>query len=314
MYKDILEDVIGIPSPSGRENKFVDYIYSKLNTGNASISVDDLKNIVIEFNNHAFYTVSFVTHIDQVAFVITNILDYKARFISLSRSKDEELLNQMVLFPKGESGIIKKDDSLYVDISGAKSIKVGDFFTFYPHYIAQNDYVFGTGLDNKMACALMLDNIESLSEYSNINIRCIFSTQEEVGARGIKKISNDGEGLIVNIDATPCRDCYKNTSVEMGNGAAIKVCDSGNIIDSEMVNLITSIATENETLYQLEIIDRGSTDLAGFENRQQYSNMISLGIPCSYGHNLIEKMNFNDVDAVNVLIKGICNHYSLLRV
>ena len=312
MYKEILYEIIDLQIPTGREKKFFDYIQEKTFELDVVTKIDRKKNCFVEFNHNAANTVVFITHIDQISFVVFKIEKHKARFISLSRSREEEIINQMVIFPKGEVGIIKKDDSFYVDISGAENISVGDFFCFLPRCIFQGDYILGTGLDNKLACSLLVSKFDYFKKNKYFNIVCLFSSQEEVGARGIYNFAPKNTDIIINIDVTPSNLCYKNTSVNMGAGAAIKVCDSGTIVDEKMVKSLVEISGLNEVEYQLEIIDRGSTDLVGIERKECLAHVASISIPCDYGHNSIEKMHKKDVESVSRMIDGICENGDIL--
>lgn len=305
-----IEKMISIPTPSGRECKVYEYISKCGLEYGADCIIDKKGNAIIMFEHNVDFTVTFLAHVDQIAFVITKIEGDKARFISLSRIQEENLLGCILVFPSGEFGVVQKDDSIYVDISGACNVSVGDFIVYYPQFKMQEKYMYGTALDNKVACSLLIDLFNNFSKYTNINVKCIFTVQEEVGARGVSNVdTNDKNGIVIALDVTPSTNCYKKTSVIMGEGVAIKVCDAGNIINKDIVELLLDIAERNGIKAQLEIIDRGGTDAASLDRKRRECEVAAISIPCDYGHSPCEKICINDVEAMEKIIVNICGYY-----
>lgn len=97
------------------------------------------------------------------------------------------------VFAKEEKAELKglKLDSCYVDIGAAdqeaakKLVQVGDTAVYDTPAIRNGDKVISPYLDNRIACAVLLDVLARLEDCPN-DLYLVFSVQEEVGLRGAK--------------------------------------------------------------------------------------------------------------------------------
>lgn len=310
MNLEVIEDLVNIPSPSGREKDAINYLIERVKEINLDYYIDLKGNLIIGADNKKDFTLTFLSHIDEIAFVVTKICDYKVFFICLSKIDESVQIGQRVLFINGEIGVICKREDIFIDVSGTKGIEVGMFAVFYPFWKRQADYVFANGLDNKVGCGIIYNLLGKLSSYRNININCVFTVQEEVGARGAYLMADyKNSDVIIAVDATAITECYTNTSVGIGEGTAIKICDAGNIISNRMVEKLQKIAKDYKSHTQLEVVNRGSTDIRSVEELRKRSELAVVSVPCKYGHSACEMMKISDINDTYSFLVSICDYY-----
>ena len=142
----------------------------------------------------------------------------------------------------------------------------------------------------------------------------VFTVQEEVGLRGAISsahlIDPDfGFGLDVTIaydlpGAQPHEQVTK-----LGQGAAIKVMDSGVISDYRMVKYLRELATEKNIAWQTEVLTGGGTDTAGIQRYGKKGAIAgAISIPLRNMHSVIEMANKKDIRAtIDLLREGLLN-------
>jgi endoglucanase len=92
--------------------------------------------------------------------------------------------------------------------------------------------------------------------------------------------------------------------VGLGKGTAIKVKDTGMIAHARLVRLMKQRAEEANIPYQLEILNRGSTDARAMQIANAGSIAGCISIPCRYAHSQSETVDAADVTAsINLLVE-----------
>lgn len=309
MDYNVLRELVMIPSPSGEEEELGNYIIGvSKKLPSIHIKSDKRGNIYIS-NSQDMKSLDYVflVHMDQISITVVHIDDRKADFVTIPRTKEESLVNQMVVFENGEIGIIKKNsEKTFVDICGSEGITIGMSAVLKPQYHLQGDYVYGTALDNKVGCMLGINLINRLHLFKK-KICIVFTTQEEFDARGSSIVTNFVDSkIIIGIDVTNARDCYENTSVEIGKGVAIKQRDSGILVQKSIVNKLMTIANKRNIKSQIEVIDRGSTDVKWLDLLNGNISFAALSIPCKYGHTSCEIVHRIDLEETFKLLIAIC--------
>lgn len=157
------------------------------------------------------------------------------------------------VFAKEEKAELKglKLDSCYVDIGAAdqeaakKLVQVGDTAVYDTPAIRNGDKVISPYLDNRIACAVLLDVLARLEDCPN-DLYLVFSVQEEVGLRGAKTAAwaiDPDYALAVDVtdvDDTPGSE--RCGTVQLGKGAAIKVMDSSVICHPAVISALEEAA------------------------------------------------------------------------
>ncbi len=89
----------------------------------------------------------------------------------------------------------------------------------------------------------------------------------------------------------------------LGEGAAIKLKDSSVITNPKVHKRLRTVAETSDIPYQLEILPRGGTDTAGFQNTAGAKPVGAISVPTRYLHTPTEVANADDVSAaVDLLV------------
>ena len=99
-------------------------------------------------------------------------------------------------------------------------------------------------------------------------------------------------------------------AVKLGEGPAVKVQDRGMIAHPKVRRLLTERAEAAGIPYQLEVLERGTTDAAAMQLARSGVPAGCLSIPCRYIHSPSEMVDERDVEngvrlLLEVLQKGL---------
>ena len=113
--------------------------------------------------------------------------------------------------------------------------------------------------------------------------------------------------VAIAVDVTPTGDYpeAKPKSVSLGKGAAIKVLDSGMISHPGVKDWMVATAEERDITYQLEVLDRGTTDARAIQTSRAGVPSGCLSIPTRYVHTQSEMVDMDDVDACVALMTAL---------
>ena len=143
----------------------------------------------------------------------------------------------------------------------------------------------------------------------------VFSVQEEVGTRGAQTAANAlnvDVGIALDVTLTGDTPEAETMAVDLGGGPAIKVKDSGMISHAGLVRQMRSRAEENNIPYQMEVLERGSTDARSIQIAGAGSAAGCLSIPCRYVHTQSEIVDAADVEnSVQLLVEMLTNPINL---
>jgi endoglucanase len=139
-------------------------------------------------------------------------------------------------------------------------------------------------------------------------IAFVFTVQEEVGLRGAGVSAYGVEpdlGIAVDVTATGDTPKGLKMAVSLGGGPAVKVRDGGMLADPRIKNLLVKRAQEAKLPYQLEVLERGTTDAASMQIARGGVPAGCVSIPCRYIHTPSETVDFRDVQAAVKLLAGL---------
>ena len=222
------------------------------------------------------------------------------------------------MFAKEEKAELKglKLDSCYVDIGAddqdaAKAqVQVGDTAVYDTPTICNGNKVISPYLDNRIACAVLLDVLARLKDCPN-DLYLVFSVQEEVGLRGAKTAAwaiDPDYALAVDVtdvDDTPGSE--RCGTVQLGKGAAIKVMDSSVICHPVMVSALEEAAKAGNIPVQKDIMRAGGTDAGAIHTTRLGVLTGGVSIPCRYIHTPVEMADLNDAKhCADLLLAFVC--------
>jgi len=320
---EILKELTAAHGPSGNEESIREVIRNMVRPLADEVSVDVMGNLIAHKKGSG-PKVMFSAHMDSVGLVVTHI--EKEGFLRVGRIgyiPPEAVIATPVRFKNGVCGVLAKEekaelaklklDECYIDI-GAKDadeakgmVQVGDTAVYATSTTKIGCKVFSPYLDDRIACAVLLQVMERLESWSN-DLYFVFSVQEEVGTRGAKTASYTiapDYGLAVDVtdvDDTP--GSSKSGTVHLGGGAAIKVMDRSVISHPEVVDHLERVAKVLELETQRDILRAGGTDAGVIQLSRGGVLTGGVSIPCRYVHSPQEMADLNDAESCVKLLAG----------
>lgn len=322
---ELIKNLTEIYGPSGREEKIRFLIKSEVKKFCKDIKTDVLGNLIAHIpprNKKNTKKLMFCAHMDEIGLIIKHI-DNKGflRFASVGGIFPEKILHHRVIFENGTIGVIGVEtkpetpkppglDNFYIDIGARdkkeaeKLIKIGDIASFYQETEIINNKIISKALDDRIGCYCLIQTMSKIKNNKH-DLYFVFSTQEEVGLRGARTSAfgiNPDYAIAVDVTGTGDTPESPRMAVEIGKGVAIKVMDSAFITNPFIKDKLVSYARRFKIPYQLEILERGTTDAAIIQVIREGVLSGVLSIPTRYIHSPNELCDINDVNAtINLL-------------
>ena len=329
--KETIKKLVETFGPSGYEKDIRDLIRQKIEkdslaTGKGDeVRVDAMGNlIVLKKGAGGGRKVMLAAHMDEIGVVVTHV-DEKGflRFGRVGGICPHTLLGGRVRFADGTVGVIGVEklenhskvpglDKLFIDV-GAKDkagcpMRVGDVAGFIRPFVDMGDRLVAKAMDDRIGCAVLLQVLRDLKETPH-DVHFVFTVQEEVGLRGATTSGYSvAPDLALAVDVTGTGDTPEahTLAISLGNGAAIKVKDGGMLAHPGVKNWLIETAEANEVPYQLEVLERGSTDARAIQTLRAGVPAGCVSIPCRYVHTPSEMVDYNDVtNAVRLLVAAL---------
>jgi endoglucanase len=256
-----------------------------------------------------------VTHIDESGFL---------RFSSVGGVFTGHIPYQRVIFENGTMGLIGVEtkpetprppgfENMFIDI-GAKDkksaenlVQIGDIASFYQQAIFQNRRISAKALDDRIGCYCLIEAAKNIKNNKS-DLYFVFSVQEEVGLRGARTGAYGiSPKYAIAVDVTLTGDTPESPkmAVSIGKGVAIKIKDSSFIANPIIKDKLIAYAEEINIPYQLEILERGTTDAAIIQIIKEGITSGVLSIPTRYVHSVNEVCDLADIDAAIKLLTRI---------
>lgn len=290
------------------------------------VSIDRIGNLIVHKKGKG-KRVMIAAHMDEVGFIVTNILnDGRIKFSPVGGIDIRILPSKKVVFKNKVSGVIgvkaihlqsleerKKPfllKDLFIDIGAAsyeeasKYVRIGDYATFESEYIELDEYIKAKALDDRAGCAIIT---EALKEEYDIDLYGVFTVQEEVGLRGAevasKKILPE---IAIIVEGTTCADIVKDERdfvTTVGLGPAISLMDRSSIANLSMIKRIADIAKENNIPFQYRKGSVGGNDAGIIHKAGEGCITATISVPTRYIHSPISMINKKDYENTLKLLK-----------
>lgn len=266
--------------------------------------------------------IMFDGHIDQVGFVVTEVLENGFLKVEGVGSPDKRSLEakRVVVFGKekvegvitsipyhlSRSNELREISELFVD-TGKGDIKeivsVGDRVGFSPKlYELEGSIVAAAGLDNKISALALYKAAKALPK-TETKVAFVFSSREEVGLAGAGPLAetvSPKEAVVVDVSFAFTGAGNKRECGEMGKGAMIGVSP---MLDSELSQKVIETAKENNIPYQTEIMNsKTGTNADIILKSGEGVKTVTVSIPLFAMHTALEVADLSDVDAVSSLL------------
>ncbi len=306
--------------PSGREESVRKLIQHTVKTYCDELKVDALGNLICRKKprRKAKNTsrIMFCAHMDEIGLIITHIEKRGfLRFAPVGGVYSERCLAQRVKFESGIVGIIGVEtkpetpkpprlDNMFIDI-GARNrkeaerlVKIGDMATFYQRVEKLQGRIVAKALDDRIGCYCLIEALKRVKKNKD-ELYFVFSAQEEVGARGARTGAYAIEpeyALAVDVTGTGDTPQSPRMAVALGEGTAIKVKDSNFITHPFIKDRLIQYARKNKIIYQLEVLEYGTTDASVIQIVREGALSGVLSIPSRYIHSTGEVCDLGDVE------------------
>lgn len=268
-------------------------------------------------------------HIDEVGLVVTDIDDDGFLKVGKCGGVDRRLLlaQQVIVHGKEDlTGIITSKpphlesdeerkkvpdfDSISIDIgmnqdSAKRLVSPGDRITFYSEYRnLLNDRVSVKAVDDRGGVTAILYALELLKDRKlNCGLSVLFSSQEELGLRGVtigSYLLDPDIAVSVDVSFGYTSDAPEHKCGKMGEGPMIGIAPT---LDQEISNELIRTAAENNMAYQLEVMGEETStnaDAIGMMRGGIKTGLVS--IPIRYMHTPIETVVLADIENVGRLL------------
>jgi len=322
--KELIKKLVETYGPSGREEQIREVLKAEIEGLADEVRVDTMGNLIaLKRGSGEGLKVMLAAHMDEIGIIVTHVDDKGfLRFAPVGGVRPLGLLGGRVVFANGTVGTIgleKREpedenkipnlDKLYLDV-GAKDresvpVGVGDIACFQRPLADRGDRLMAKGFDDRIGCAVLIQVMRDLEAWPH-DVYFVFSVQEEVGLRGaVTSAYGIQPDLGISVDVTGTGDTpeARTMAVSLGEGPAVKVKDGGMLAHPAVKNLLVETAEGLGIPYQLEVLERGTTDAMAIQVSREGVPAGCLSIPCRYVHTPSEMVDHHDVlNAVKLLV------------
>lgn len=320
---NLIKKLVEAYGPSGFEDQMRDLIRPEIESFADEVHVDAMGNLIaFKKGNGEGLTIMLAAHMDEIGVMVSHITkEGFLRFTNIGGVFAHTLLGNRVQFADGTVGLIYSDriedrskvhpvNKHYIDVGASSkdecSINVGDAAGFKRDFLAQGDRLTAKSMDDRIGCVVAIEAMKQLKSAPH-DLYFVFSVQEEVGTRGAQAAANKimpDVGIALDVTLTGDMPEARTMAVNLGDGPAIKVKDSGMISHAGLVRAMRERAEEAGIPYQLEVLDGGSTDARSMQIAGPGCAAGCISIPCRYVHSQSETVDVNDVkNSVKLLVE-----------
>lgn len=325
--KDLIKRLTEAYGPSGHEEQIREIIRAEVEPLADEIRVDVLGNLIVrKQGSGSGKKVMLAAHMDEIG-VIISYVDKQGflRAQPIGGVDPSMLVGSRVKFADGAMGVIAPEDraafrkepefaKLYIDV-GAKSYdeakaRLGQAAGFVRPMTELGSRVAAKAMDDRIGCVILIETLRQLAD-SPHDVYFVFSVQEEVGLRGAR---TSAYGLApdvgIALDVTVAADTPEapKMAMKLGAGPCIKVMDSGMLSHPAVKNLLIDAAEAEGLPYQLEVLDRGTTDAMAIQLSQGGVAAGCISVATRYVHTPSEVVDLDDVEnSVKLLLAFLTN-------
>ncbi|HEC35125.1 MAG TPA: M42 family peptidase [Anaerolineae bacterium] len=312
--------------PSGFEDRIRAVIREEVEPLADEVRVTPLGSLVaVRRGRGGGQRIMLAAHMDEIGVMVTYV-DEKGflRFAPIGGVSPLTCVGARVQFEDGTLGVIgveaKREDrakvprleQLYIDVGamgrGECPVRVGDAAVFVRPFVAQGTRLIAKAMDDRIGCAVLIETLRRLGETPN-EVHFVFSVQEETTLSGARTAAYGiAPDLAIAVDVTATGDTPEAhpMAVELGKGPAVKVQDARMIAHPLVRGLLVRAAEAAGVAYQMEVLERGTTDAAAMQLTRAGVPSGCLSIPCRYVHTPSEMVDEGDVEgAVRVVVEAM---------
>lgn len=312
--RELVKELVETFGPSGHEGQIRAIVKRELAPSIGDMTTSPMGSLHAILNPGGSPRIMLAAHMDEIGVVVSHI-DEKgfARFHTIGGVNRQTLLGHRVIFQGDRVGVIgtedpdnktslPKSEQFFLDfgVEGREAcpVQVGDMGGFQGSFQELGDRWIAKGIDDRIGVAILIRVAKELRKPA-AEIQLAFTVQEEVGLRGARTsgFALDPQ-IAIAVDVTATGDTPKGRTmaVQLGKGPAVKVRDRGMIADGRVVRWMRETAETNDIPYQLEVLEKGTTDATGIQISRSGVPSGALSIPCRYVHTPSEMVDRTDVE------------------
>ena len=320
---ELIQTLSSAHGPSGDEADIRNILSELASPMADEVAWDTMGNLIVHRKGPGS-KVMLAAHMDSIGFIVTHI--EKEGFLRMGKLggiSPKEAVYTPIRFKNGVRGVVvpeeKADfgklklDECYIDIGARdeeqakKLVQVGDTAVYDSPCFLQGSGVISPYLDNRISCAVLLAVLERIQASVN-DLYFVFTSQEEVGLRGAKTAAwaIDPDWAIAvdvtDVDDTPGSE--RSGTVQLGQGAAVKLMDSSIICHPEVVAKLEGLAQVQGISVQRDIMRGGGTDAGAIHTTRLGVKTGGISVPCRYIHTPVEMADLGDAEACIKLVEA----------
>lgn len=335
--KEILKSLCETDGVSGFEKNACELAERLLAPCCDRVEIDAFNNVIgyRDCGIEGAKTLILDAHIDQIGFMVTEVLDGGfLRFTEVGGVDPRMLLGAEVTILAGTPyyGVIsclpphllsanEQDKAVPINemvidtgfLDAKDKIKVGTPIVFAENLCAlSSDSVTGKCLDDRAGFAAIVKAADKLKdEKLKVNVVYMASSQEEVGSLGAGvgtyRIRPEF-GIAIDVSHAKTPDAPSDKTFEFGGGVMIGM---GPNMHKGLTKTLVKTAKAEDIPYQIEVME-GHTGTNAWSMQVVRSGvaMAVLSIPLRYMHTPIETVKLCDVDAVSDLLAAFIKNFN----
>ncbi len=333
-----LREICTINGSSGDESKIREYIMNNIHP--TEMRVDNIGNLIVfkKGKKTPNNKIMFAAHMDEVGFMITDIDGTGfLKFGALGGVNSEVVIGRRVKLENGLFGVVGTKalhqqsaeerkrfpdiSDLYIDIGASSSEEAetlasrGSYAYFDCDFFQFGDgFVKGKALDDRAGCVVMMDMINSETEY---DAWYVFTVQEEVGTRGAKAaVASVNPDIAFVLETTTACDIAGVSGAkkvcELGKGAVVSYMDRSTIYDRHLYKLAFETAEKNGIAVQTKTVIAGGNDSGAIHVGSGGVRTCAISVPCRYLHSPSCVFKMSDFEAVKALAEKMLYEAAML--
>jgi putative aminopeptidase FrvX len=322
--KDLIKKLTEAYGPSGHEEQIREIIRGEIAPLADDVRVDTLGNLIaLKKGTDGGKKIMLAAHMDEIGLIISYV-DEKGflRFQPVGGINVMTLSGGRVQFADGTVGVIAPEkgpefqkepelSKLYIDIGATNhdeaKDRLGQAVGFVRPFADLGKRIVAKAFDDRISCAILIQVLRQLGHTPH-EVYVVFSVQEEVGLRGAHTSAYGvAPDLGIAVDITMAADTpeARKLAMKLGAGPCIKVMDGRMLAHPGIKDLLINTAEAASIPYQLEVLDRGTTDAAAIQLARSGVPAGCISIACRYAHTQSEMVDMDDVENVVKLLLAV---------
>ncbi len=329
-----IEELSNLRGTSGFEDDVVEYVKKSISNRVSNMKEDFMRNLIafIPGKRHDF-KIALFAHTDEVGLMVTRVNDDGTlKFSPIGGVDPRVLVGKRVKVGKEIEGVIgfkpihlqhsDKVSPSYDNLSifvgtDHKKVNIGDPVHFTTQFEEHGDFYVGKAFDDRVGCAILIEIIQSISEFP-CDTYFVFASQEEVGLRGsgVAAANLEIDAALV-IEGTTAGDNpeleSEHWATHVGDGPSIVSVHSGYVVDKAIFEALIKVASANSIPFQLKRRTAGGTDAARIARTGRGTPAGVVAVPSRYIHSPVSVISKSDFRHTFELVKAFVESGVLLN-